>query len=331
MRSLSDVSRKHSGKKTFVDDSSTHDIVYTFSYEYYGTYVCKHLPRPAGLFYVRAVRHVIGVFLTKHKPRTQRDFVLTQTTMKIIIKIGTKVLSREDGTLDTDFLSRMVDQIVELRLIGTQVVLVTSGAVGAGKSLTKLRDESSETVRKQVFAAIGQVKLMTVYAELFARHGYHCAQVLATKEDFRDDKHYLNMQNCFEALLLDNVIPIVNENDVVATTELMFTDNDELAGLVAKQLKADRLIILTGTDGILDAGGKTVHIVDAGNIEEVSGYISPDKSAGGRGGMKSKFAVAEELSLQCITVRIVDGRGWNILDELTDRPQTGTTFITRSK
>ena len=251
--------------------------------------------------------------------------------MKIIIKIGTKVLSREDGTLDADFLSRIVDQIVGLRLTGTQVVLVTSGAVGAGRSLIKMPSVHSETQRKQVYAAIGQVKLMTTYSQLFGVRGYHCAQVLVTKGDFRDKEHHLNMQNCFEALLLDNVIPIVNENDVVATTELMFTDNDELAGLVAKQLKADRLIILTGTDGILDAGGKTVRTVDAENSKEVSDYISPDKSTGGRGGMKSKFAVAEELSLQGIIVRIVDGRGWNILEELTDRPQTGTTFITRSK
>ncbi len=250
--------------------------------------------------------------------------------MKIIIKIGTKVLSREDGTLDLEFLERVVEQIAGLRLMGVEVVLVTSGAVGAGKSLITMPSVHSEAQKKQVFAAIGQVKLMTAYSQLFAARGYLCAQVLATKEDFRDDEHYLNMQNCFEALLLDSVIPIVNENDVVATTELLFTDNDELAGLVAKQLKADYLVILTGTDGVLDARGETVRIVDAQNIDEVSGYISPDKSTGGRGGMMSKFTVAKELSLQGITVRIVNGRRPNILlDVLTD-VDTGTTFIQRS-
>ena len=139
------------------------------------------------------------------------------------------------------------------------------------------------------------------------------------------------MKNCFEALLLDNVIPIVNENDVVATTELMFTDNDELAGLIAKQLKADRLIILTETDGILDAAGKTVHIVDTNNMEEVSGYISADKSTGGRGGMISKFQTAKELSAQGITVHIVNGRKLNVLRDVLAGVDTGTTFIPLAK
>lgn len=272
------------------------------------------------------MRRVI-VFVTKHKTPHIAGFLVKKTTMKIIIKIGTKVLSREDGTLDTDFLSRIVDQIVGMRLMGVEAILVTSGAVGAGKGLITLPSARSETQRKQVFAAVGQVKLMGTYAELFATRGYYCAQVLATKEDFRDDEHYLNMQNCFEALLLGNVIPIVNENDVVATTELLFTDNDELAGLVAKQLKADRLAILTGTDGILNDAGTTVDIVNAMNIEEVFGYIRPDTSTGGRGGMMSKFRVAIELSQQGITVSIVNGRRPNVLLDVLRGIETGTTFI----
>ncbi len=250
--------------------------------------------------------------------------------MKIIIKIGTKVLSRKDGTLDEGFLALLTKQIANLRAAGIEVVLVTSGAVGAGKSLITMPSAHSETQRKQVYAAVGQVKLMAVYSRLFAAYGYHCAQVLATKEDFRDEEHYRNMQNCFEALSLDNVIPIVNENDVVATTELMFTDNDELAALVAKQLKADRLVILTATDGILDASAKTVRTVNAQNIEEVSGYITPDKSTGGRGGMLSKFSVAKELSSHGITVHIVDGRQPNILQDVLTGVDTGTTFVRRT-
>ncbi len=247
--------------------------------------------------------------------------------MKIIIKIGTKVLSKEDGTLDIEFLTRIVDQIVGLRFTGVEAVLVTSGAVGAGRSLISMPSVHSETQKKQVYAAVGQVHLMTTYSQLFAARGYHCAQVLATKEDFRDDEHYRNMQNCFEALLLDNLIPIVNENDVVATTELMFTDNDELAGLVAKQIKADCLVILTGTDGILDATGKTVRIVDSKNIEEIAGYINPDKSKGGRGGMLSKFSVAKELAQQGVTVRIVNGRRANVLRDVFTGVETGTKFV----
>ncbi|MDP1689823.1 MAG: glutamate 5-kinase [bacterium] len=250
---------------------------------------------------------------------------------RIIIKIGTNVLSKSDGTLDVAFLKHVADQIVSLRRKGLQVVVITSGAGGAGRSMISLQDIQSETVQKQVFAAIGQVKLMTTYAELFEKYGYHCAQVLATKEDFRDEQHYLNMQNCFEGLLLDNVIPIVNENDVVATTELLFTDNDELAGLIAKQLKADCLIILTSTDGILDADGVTVSHVDASNIEVVRGYIRPDTSTGGRGGMTSKFMVAKELSEKGISVYIVDGKRENILLDIINGEITGTHFVPQTE
>jgi glutamate 5-kinase len=245
---------------------------------------------------------------------------------RIIIKIGTKVLTTDTGILDVEFLGHLVDQIVQLRRKGLQVVLVTSGAGGAGRSLLSLNDIESEVVKKQVFTAVGQVKLMTTYAELFRKYNYHCAQVLATKEDFRDEEHYQNMQNCFEGLLLDNVIPVVNENDVVATTELMFTDNDELAGLVAKQLRADALIILTSTDGILDNDKNTISEVNASNIKTVSGYISPDKSTGGRGGMTSKFAVAKELSEKGVAVHIVNGKIENVLQGVVEGQRIGTKF-----
>lgn len=245
----------------------------------------------------------------------------------IIIKIGTKVLSKTDGTLDEEYLAHAVSQIAQLKKRGLRVVLVTSGAVGAGKSMLSLGADVNETVRKQIFAAVGQVKLMSTYARLFSEHGFHCAQVLATKEDFRDEVHYENMRNCFEGLLLDNVIPIVNENDVVATTELLFTDNDELAGLVARQLKADCLAILTGTEGILDADMKTVARVDGTNITRVEGYVTPEKSSGGRGGMVSKFKTARSLAEEGIEVRIVNGRRAEVLLELAAGKESGTTFV----
>jgi len=246
---------------------------------------------------------------------------------RVVIKIGTKVLSKEDGTLDIEFLRHMIEQVVQLRKKGTQVVLVTSGAVGAGKSLLSLPDIKSVVVQKQIFAAVGQVKLMTIYSEFFAKHNYHCAQVLATKEDFRDEQHYLNMQNCFEGLLRDSIVPIVNENDVVAITELIFTDNDELAGLVVKQLNADSLIILAITEGILDDTKETILEVNPSNIEAVAGYIKPDKSTGGRGGMTSKFRVARELSEKGVSVHIANGKRKNVLLDVIGGLKVGTRFI----
>lgn len=245
---------------------------------------------------------------------------------RIVVKIGTKVLTTEDGNLDIKFLASIVGQVVQLRERGIQVVLVTSGAVAAGKSAISLHDIKSETVQKQVFAAIGQVKLMTTYAEYFSKEQYHCAQVLASKEDFRDEEHYLNMQNCFEGLLLDNVVPIVNENDVVATTELLFTDNDELAGLVALQLKADSLLILTGTDGVLDGEKKTIPEVSSADMDSVEKHITPDTSTSGRGGMISKFRVARELSGKGVVVFIVNGKKPGVIIDVVDGVQSGTRF-----
>lgn len=246
---------------------------------------------------------------------------------RVVLKIGTKVLSRDDGTLDTELLSVFVEQVALMRAQGVEVVLVTSGAVGAGKSLIHLHDRLSDVVRKQVYAAVGQVKLMSTYADMFAQHKLLCAQVLATKEDFRDDEHYQNMKNCFEGLLVDGVVPIVNENDVVATTELLFTDNDELAGLVAKQLRADTLIILTGTHGILDREGTTVQEVSSANIDEVQSCISADTSTGGRGGMTSKFKTACELSAQGTVVWIVNGKDRDVLSNLSQGLFRGTKFV----
>jgi len=245
---------------------------------------------------------------------------------RIVVKIGTKVLTGEDDALDAAFLERLVTQIVELRKKGVQVVVVTSGAVGAGKSLVSLEGIESETIQKQVYAAVGQVTLMQTYAEFFAAHDFHCAQVLATKEDFRDEAHYKNMQNCFEGLLLDNVVPIVNENDVVATTELLFTDNDELAGLVATQLAADKLIILTTTNGVLDKYGSTIPEINSKNAAQAAQYVTPDKSTGGRGGMTSKFAVALGLLEKGIVTHIVDGRHENVLLEIAEDKASGTKF-----
>jgi glutamate 5-kinase len=245
---------------------------------------------------------------------------------RIVIKVGTGVVSNDAGELDQEILKRLVDQIVQLREKGAQVVLVTSGAVGAGKGILSKVHTGSPVVQKQLYAAVGQVKLMSIYAQLFERHGYSCAQVLATKEDFRDETHYENMKNCLNALLPDGVVPIINENDVVATAELMFSDNDELAGLVVSQLEADTLIILTTTDGILDAEKKTVPEVRADNRREVESFITDGTSSNGRGGMRTKFAIATELSQRGVEVYIASGRSGQVLMDIFSGTSRGTKF-----
>ena len=248
---------------------------------------------------------------------------------RIVVKVGTKVLSKKDGTLDPRILKHLVEQISALKKKGIQVILVTSGAVGTGRGLLAAKD-SSYIPQKQMFAAVGQVKLMGMYADLFGKHGYLCAQVLVTKEDFRDRQHYVNMKNCFEKLLHESVIPIVNENDVIVVVDLVFTDNDELAGLVAAQLQVDAVVILTSVDGVL-VDGQTDPEIGVSNATSVKKHITSEKSVGGRGGMLTKFNVALKLAKQGIITHIVNGKKANSLVDVIAGKRIGTRFSPHRK
>lgn len=236
---------------------------------------------------------------------------------KIIVKVGTNVLTRADGSLDVTNISHLVDQLAMLKQQGHQLVLVSSGAVGAGRELMPAGDEMDPVVRRQMLSSIGQIRLMELYRQLFAGHQLLCGQVLATKEDFRDRRHYLNMRNCLEALLHDRVVPIVNENDVVSVTELMFTDNDELASLVTAMLNAEALVILSSVDGLLTAApddpqAELIASLSATD-ESVWSYIAPVKSSFGRGGMATKVRMAQQTARLGADVILANGRRKNIL------------------
>ena len=170
---------------------------------------------------------------------------------RVAVKIGSQVLCDPEGELNVEVLTDLVRQVARLREKGWQVLLISSGAVAAGHALAEgpLKNISDPVARKQVMAATGQVRLMETYRALFEQHGLVVAQVLASKADFQTRRHYLNMRGCIEALLTAGIVPIVNENDVVAITELMFTDNDELAGLLAGMVNADRLCLLSTVPG----------------------------------------------------------------------------------
>ncbi|MEI6650891.1 MAG: glutamate 5-kinase [Candidatus Moraniibacteriota bacterium] len=255
---------------------------------------------------------------------------------RIVVKVGTKVLSGDDGLLDALTIENIVRQISALKKRGVEIVLVTSGAVGSGRAVMG-KTIGQETIEdKQVFAAVGQVRLMETYSELFRESGYACAQVLVTKEDFRDRNHYQNMRRCFLNLLRDGIVPIVNENDVIAIRELVFTDNDELAGLVAAQLQADALVILTSVDGILsgspsDPSAKTIPRITVEDLTDARRHITTDKTAAGRGGMLSKFTVAKRLALSGIAVHIADGRKRNVIRDILDEKRIGTTIVPTGK
>src|ERR1700712_2936759 len=171
---------------------------------------------------------------------------------RIVVKIGSNVLTQSNGLPDQHRIGKLVEQMAAIKQQGIEVTVVSSGAVAAGRSLITVSDKYDAIATRQLLASIGQVKLINTYTQLFEKHDILCSQVLVTTEDFKGRQHYLNMKNCLEILLQHQVIPIVNENDVVSVTELMFTDNDELAGLIASMLNAQALIILTNVDGIYD-------------------------------------------------------------------------------
>jgi len=250
---------------------------------------------------------------------------------KVVIKTGTNVITGKNGLLDLKRIKSLVEQISFLHRQGTEIILVSSGAVGAGRSLLKINEKQKDLVSsRQILASVGQIKLINHYYQLFKKNNLHCAQILATKEDFRDRTHYLNMKNCFEALLKENIVPIVNENDVVSVTELMFTDNDELAGLISSMLDVDALIILTNVDGVYNGNPENseatvIETISAGKTDFKS-FVSPIKSQFGRGGMVTKCGIANKLSQLGITTHIANGKQEGILVDLIRGAARGTKF-----
>jgi glutamate 5-kinase len=250
---------------------------------------------------------------------------------RIVVKIGSNVLTQGNGLPDQHRIAALVDQIVDIKKQGIDVILVSSGAVAAGRSLITVSDKYDAIAARQLLASIGQVKLINNYAALFEKHDMLCSQVLVTTEDFKGRQHYLNMQNCLEILLQHHVIPIVNENDVVSVTELMFTDNDELAGLIASMLNAQAMIILTNVDGIYtgnpnDKGSELITEV-SGNGVDFSSFVTTSKSQFGRGGMITKSHMAQKTAKLGIAVHIANGTKENILLDVLNNVVPHTRFI----
>lgn len=250
---------------------------------------------------------------------------------RIIVKVGTNVITRDDGMLNEQVMEHLAHQIAELKKREIDVVLVSSGAMAAGRSFAPAYCRRNKIIHRQLLAAIGQVELMSTYARIFDDFGAICAQVLSTKEDFRSRRHYLNMKNCFEALLEDQVIPIVNENDVVSVSELMFTDNDELAGMIASMLEVDTVIFLSSVDGIYDGdpedpNSKIISEIDP-QIQTLNDVVKKTKSEFGRGGMLTKHRIAKTLSSIGVSTYIANGKNENVLIDIMDDKKVGTKFI----
>ena len=250
---------------------------------------------------------------------------MEQEFTRIAVKVGSNVLARRDGTLDVTRMSALVDQIAELDKSGVEIILISSGAVASGRSEIHPQKKLDSVDQRQLFSAVGQAKLINRYYELFREHGIPVGQVLTTKENFSTRRHYLNQKNCMTVMLENGVIPIVNENDTISVSELMFTDNDELSGLIASMMDAQALIILSNIDGIYngspaDPESSVIREIEHG--KDLSSYIQASKSSFGRGGMLTKTNIARKVADEGITVKRD-----NILVDLLQHPEE--TIYTR--
>ncbi|MBC2840345.1 glutamate 5-kinase [Robiginitalea sp. SC105] len=248
---------------------------------------------------------------------------------RIVVKVGTNVMTNRDNRIVRPVLRNLVSQVAELYERDIITTLVSSGSVIAGREVLGKSQIKDKTQRRQVYSAIGQPRMMRLYYNIFHDFGMKCAQVLPTKRDFNPGIHRENMINCYEGLLSEGVIPIANEDDAVSVTMSMFSDNDELAGLVAELLNVDKLILLTDTDGLY-----TGHPDDAGTelIKHVTSNDDVDKfikengkgEAEGRGGMGSKLDFAQKTAAKNIPTFIANGKKPNVILDIIEGKNVGT-------
>lgn len=258
---------------------------------------------------------------------------------RIVIKFGTNILTNEEGDISLPRVYSFIEDVSKLKKNGREIILVSSGAVGLGKK--KLGIDSTDAVAmKQACAAIGQSKLMSIYESAFDQYDLNVAQILLTEDDFSQRKKYLSLRTTLNKLLELNVIPIINQNDTVSTIELdelyegmqvCFSDNDKLSALVASELDADLLVILSDIDGLFNANPKThpnakiIPVVEKLTPEIMS--YGEAASAGGRGGMKTKLEAARLVTRSGGTVIIANGRTPSVINEVFSAKEIGTLFL----
>ncbi|MBT0607290.1 glutamate 5-kinase [Aequorivita echinoideorum] len=250
---------------------------------------------------------------------------------RVVIKVGTNVMTNKDNRIVGPILNELVRQIAELYENDYCPVLVSSGSAIAGKEVLGECLAKDDATRRQIYSSVGQPRMMRHYYSLFHDHGMRCAQILATKRDFSPGKHRENMINCYEGLLAEGIVPIANEDDAVSLTMSMFSDNDELASLVAELIEADALLILTDTDGLYtghpdnDASKKLSKVH---HDEAVEQYVQKSsKGEGeGRGGMKSKLKIAKETAKKNIPTYIANGKRKNVIVDILKGKDIGTKF-----
>ncbi|MFQ5957135.1 MAG: glutamate 5-kinase [Candidatus Brocadiales bacterium] len=248
---------------------------------------------------------------------------------RLVVKIGTGVITTRDGLLDADQVASISRQIVGLRRRGYEVVVVSSGAVGAGMGELGISKRPTTFPEIQAVAAVGQSKLIGAYDDCFKVEGYHAAQVLLTREDLEERHRYLNTCNTISALFGLKVIPVINENDSVSVEEISFSDNDVLSAMVTNLLRAELLVMLSSVDGLYGRPEENTGLVSV--VKEITPDIerlaSRSKTHLGMGGMESKLKAARMATNSGEAVVVANGREPNILLRIMDGETLGTLFL----
>jgi glutamate 5-kinase len=251
--------------------------------------------------------------------------------MRIVVKIGTSTLAHKTGHLNIRRVETICKTLSDIKNSGHEVILVSSGAIGMGVGKLGLRQRPTDIPTKQAAAAVGQCELMYTYDKLFGEYHHTVAQLLITKEDIACESRHVNFSNTLNRLLELGALPILNENDTIATDEIVIGDNDTLAAIVAQSVKADLLVLLSDIDGLYTADPHTdsdakliplVHKIDE-KIMSLAGVSSTNL---GTGGMVTKLRAAEIcLSSGCDMI-IANGQNPDLLYDILDGRQVGTKF-----
>ena len=260
----------------------------------------------------------------------KRFRALLPEARRVVIKIGTRVIAEKSGRPDMGQLQSLVAQVAQLHAKGYEVLLVSSGAIGAGVEALGLTSRPTAVADLQMCAAIGQARLMSYYQEFFSSEKIIIGQVLLPHADFQHRIRYANAKRTMEHMIKRGVIPIINENDVVADEEikagLSLGDNDYLAALVVKLVRADILVILSTVDGVLDSDGQRVPYVD--KVADALKLVNPEKSSTlSKGGMDSKLNAAKIAAKSGCGVVIADGRMPDVLPLVMTGGDVGTLIL----
>ena len=258
-----------------------------------------------------------------------------KTSKKIVVKVGTSTLTQGSKTLSREYMLELTRQLAHIHGCNHQVVLVTSGAVAAGRDLLSHASIQQHSPEKQVFSAIGQAQLMEIWKHMFSLFDIHVGQVLLTKDDFSDRKRHLNTSQTLSSLMHHKVVPIINENDAITTSDNRVGDNDNLASMVASSIGADLLILLTDQQGLYTADprihpdAKLISVVTHID-EEIFSYARGTSSNLGTGGMTTKLEAAQRASLSGTRTVIASSNHQNVIVDISEGKPIGTSFLAKT-